>query len=128
MVRLEPMVDGEFARSRERSIPMRASDGVRRGFGIRAAALETSRAEFAQRLPVGRSTPNRQFERIGDGASGSAVGATWCAVQEKGRKVRCRIDRIGIAPGHRRRGFTTAALGEPFRRTAHAGAIPWGFT
>jgi hypothetical protein len=98
MVQLEEMTDAEFERSRDRSIPMHAADSVRRGFWTPAAALETSRAEFAGLLPEGRRTSNKHFAKIVDDASGAVVGETWYTVQERGGKIQFFVDWIWIEP------------------------------
>ena len=109
-VRFVPMDEEQFRESLERSIARYASDMTRRGLWTEAAALETSRAEFAQLLPEGRQTLNHRFRTILDAETGTRVGETWCTVRRHGGKLQYWIDWLLIEEPHRRRGFGRAAL------------------
>jgi RimJ/RimL family protein N-acetyltransferase len=109
-VRLEPMDEGEFRESLDRSIVRHGAEMVRRGHWTEAAAREASRAEFAQLLPQGRQTENRRFRTILDAATGTRVGETWNTVRAQGGKLQYWVDWLWIDEAHRRQGYARAAL------------------
>ncbi|HXQ48382.1 MAG TPA: GNAT family N-acetyltransferase [Thermoplasmata archaeon] len=104
------MSDPDFEASRARAIPRHAADQVRRGLWTEKDAEAASRAEFAQLLPQGRSTPFYHFCHIVDGPTGARVGETWYIVRTHGGKVQFWIDWIWIDPPHRRRGLASQVL------------------
>ncbi len=86
-IRLQPLSEKEFQVSRNHAIPKLAADYVRRGIWAEGAALETSRAEFAQLFPQGLDTRDKHLLSILDDETGLTVGEVWYTAQTKGGMV-----------------------------------------
>lgn len=107
VVRLEPMSEGDFQESLDRAIPRHAAEQVRQGLWTKEDAVEASRLEFDQLLPLGRETADYHFCQVVDEGTGSRIGETWYVVRSRGGKTQFWVDWIWIEPQFRRRGAAT---------------------
>ena len=87
-IRLQPLSEKEFQVSRNHAIPKLAADYVRRGIWAEGAALETSRAEFAQLFPPRTRHPGTNtYSASSTDETGLTVGEVWYTAQTKGGMV-----------------------------------------
>jgi len=60
------MSEGDFQESLDRAIPRHAAEQVRQGLWTKEDAVEASRLEFDQLLPLGRETADYHFCQVVD--------------------------------------------------------------
>ncbi|MCI4360658.1 MAG: GNAT family N-acetyltransferase [Thermoplasmata archaeon] len=110
MIRLEPMLAGEFDAALSDRIARNAANEVRRGTWTDARAHEASREEFNCVLPQGQKTPGAHDCKAVDDRTGPRVGEALYLVRTAGGKVQFWIDRLWIDPAHRRKGYASDLL------------------
>ena len=109
MSALRPMTDTEFTTWLAEAVPVYAMDKVASGQWAADAALELSKKEHDQLLPLGRLSPDNHLYSIVD-AEGSAVGMLWFAVQTKFNARIAYVFGIDVWPEHQRKGHGTQAF------------------
>ena len=83
MTVLVPMRPQAFSAYLEAAIAGYAEDNVASGRGPREGALERSRADFADSLPLGLATPDNFLFEIKAEDNGPTIGALWFAVEAR---------------------------------------------
>lgn len=126
MVRLAEMTPSEFDAFRESTARLYADENVRTGGWEAEGALEKARAEVQRLLPEGQSTTGHRFQTIRRGPDDLRVGETWYAYQPCPGGQELFIYWIGVDEAHRRKGYSTAALGFLEAEARHAGAVQMG--
>ncbi len=109
MSALRPMTDTEFITWLAEAVPVYAADKVASGQWAADAALELSKKEHDQLLPLGRLSPDNHLYSIVD-AEGSAVGMLWFAVQSKFNARIAYVFGIDVWPEHQRKGHGRRAF------------------
>ena len=109
MTALRPMTDAEFTAWLAEAVPAYAADKVASGQWAADAALELSKQEHHQLLPLGLRSPDNHLFSIVD-AGGSAVGMLWFAVQTRFNARIAYVFDIGVWPEHQRKGHGTRAF------------------
>jgi ribosomal protein S18 acetylase RimI-like enzyme len=84
MPKLMPMIQSEFEAFLERTIPEYAAEHVRAGNWTEADALEKSRKEFEDLLPLELNTPDNFLYTLYEGEE--AIGIIWVKVKPKPSK------------------------------------------
>ena len=123
MSALRPMTDTEFTTWLAEAVPVYAMDKVASGQWAADAALELSKKEHDQLLPLGRLSPDNHLYSIVD-IEGSPVGMLWFAVQTKFNARIAYVFGIDVWPAHQRRGHgrrAFVALEDEVRRLGLAG-------
>ena len=123
MSALRPMTDPEFTTWQAAAVPAYAADKVASGQWAADAALELSKKEHDQLLPLGRLSHDNHFYSIVD-AEGLAVGMLWFAAQTKFNARIAYVFDIDVWPQHQRKGHGTrafVALEDEVRRLGLAG-------
>ena len=109
MSALRPMTDPEFTTWRAAAVPAYAADKVASGQWAADAALDLSKKEHDQLLPLGRLSPDNHLSSIVD-VEGSPVGMLWFAVQTKFNARIAYVFDIDVWPEHQRKGHGTQAF------------------
>jgi len=106
---IRPVTTAEFDTWLAGAISAYAEDKVACGAWAAQAALEMSRAEHAQLLPLGKDTPDNHIHAILN-AAGRQVGLVWFALRQRGDSSIAYVYSIDILPTERRQGHALRAL------------------
>ena len=117
---LRPITDEEFNTWKEAVIPGYAQDKVDSGQWPADAAIELSRKEYTELLPLGRNTENNYIYTV-FGPEGMPVGTLWFVAKERARQQIAFVYDILIWPEHRRRGHALRAFMALEREAARLG-------
>lgn len=121
MLKLEPMIDEDFAAFLRKSVPEYAYDQMRAGNWTAAEAAGRARAEFQQMLPNGPQTPNACLRTIFDD-KGYKVGMLWYYIEaNRSRKTAFLIDFF-MFPEGRHKGYEPQVF-ELFEAEARAQGV-----
>ena len=110
MATLVPMLPEAFAAFAEAANASYAEDNVNIGRWPAGDALELARAEMAQLLPQGLSTPNHFIYEIRDVSGTTSVGALWFAAVGTGSARSAYVYNILVLPAFRRCGHARRAF------------------
>lgn len=115
MTVLSPMRAKVFPTYLENAIVGYAEDCVALHRWPSDGAIERSRADFEDSLPLGLATPNNYLYEIKASESGPTVGVLWFAIEEKHSLRNAYVYDIEIYAQHRRQGhaFQAFVLLEP---------------
>ena len=110
MTVLAPMRPEAYSAYLQAAIAGYAEDNVASGRGPREGALERSRADFADSLPLGLATPDNFLFEIKAEESGPTIGALWFAVEERHGMRGAFVYDLEIQPEWRRQGHAMRAF------------------
>ena len=106
---LRPITDEEFIAWKEAVIPAYAQDKVDSGQWPAETAIDLSRREYDELLPLGRATESNYIYTVLS-AEGQAVGTLWIAAKERAKKRIAYVYDILIWPEYRRLGHAFRAF------------------
>jgi ribosomal protein S18 acetylase RimI-like enzyme len=106
---LRPMTATEYDAWRSAAIPDYAADKVASGQWTADEALERSRQEHDELLPLGPQTPDHHLLTIVDG-QGAAVGVLWFAVRARFDARIAYVYDVAVWPQRQREGHALRAF------------------
>ena len=126
LVALRPMTAGEFRRYLRVAVPGYARAHIRAGDVDPKRALKKARAEYAELLPKGVTTPGHHLYAITLAEAGKAIGMLWFDLKQRHGKRKAFIFDFALDKAQRGKGLGRQALAALEQQAKVLGAVAIG--